>query len=143
MGTKQLVVHDALDTTVWAFASNVSSLTPTTNVASTPLAGAEMMTRGAPASTWAAALSRSVKMPVDSITTSTPRSPHGRALGSRSDRTLNESAPTEMPSPVTLTSSCSTPWVLSYFRRWALISGDVRSFTATRSMPAPDRFAAR
>ena len=82
-------------------------------------------------------------MPVDSITTSTPRSPHGNAFGSRSDSTLKESAPTEMPSPVTLTSSSSTPWVLSYFRRWALISGDVRSLTATRSMSAPNRFAAR
>ena len=51
MGTKQLVVHDALDTTVWALASNVPSFTPTTKVASTPVAGAEMMTRGAPAST--------------------------------------------------------------------------------------------
>ena len=51
-----------------------------TKVASAPVAGAEMITRGAPASRWAAALSRSVKKPVDSTTTSTPRSPQGSCL---------------------------------------------------------------
>ena len=46
MGTKQFVVHEALETTLWFSASNVSSLTPTTNVASGPHGGAEMMNRG-------------------------------------------------------------------------------------------------
>ncbi len=44
MGTKQLVVQEALETTLWASGSNVSSLTPTTKVASAPLAGALMIT---------------------------------------------------------------------------------------------------
>ena len=87
MGTKQLVVHEALETTTWRAGSNVSSLTPTTNVASASVAGAEMITRLAPPSRWAAAASRAVNSPVDSTTTSTPSSPHGSALGSRSART--------------------------------------------------------
>ena len=45
------------------------------------------MTRVAPASRWAAAESRVVNSPVDSMTTSTPSSSHGRALGSRSAST--------------------------------------------------------
>ena len=52
------------------------------------LAGALMMTFWAPAVMWAVALSASVKMPVDSRTMSTPRSPHGRAAGSFSARIL-------------------------------------------------------
>ena len=48
IGTKQLVVHEAFETTLWAAASKVSSLTPTTKVASALVAGAEMITtRGA------------------------------------------------------------------------------------------------
>ena len=65
------------------------------------LAGAEMTTFLAPASRWAAALSRSVKKPVDSMTTSTPRSPHGSLPGSRSSRTLISVPSTLSPSPVT------------------------------------------
>ena len=103
MGTKQLVVHEALDTTWWASGSKVSSLTPITKVASAPVAGAEMITRGAPASRWAAALSRSVKKPVDSTTTSTPRSPQGRALGSRSAVIWSRVPSTSMPLSVATT----------------------------------------
>ena len=55
---------------------------------SSPLAGALMITFFAPASMCALALSASVKMPVHSRTMSTPRSPHGRAAGSFSARTL-------------------------------------------------------
>ena len=72
-------------------------------MASTSVAGAEMMTRGAPASMWAAAAGPSVKMPVDSITTSTPRSAHGRALGSRSAKTEKVWSPTVMDRSVWLT----------------------------------------
>ena len=53
------------------------------------LAGAEMMTFLAPPSMCACACSPATKMPVDSITTSAPRSPHGSALGSRSASALN------------------------------------------------------
>ena len=51
-------------------------------------AGAEMITLRAPASRWAWAFVASVKMPVDSMTMSTPRSPHGSAAGSRSLKDL-------------------------------------------------------
>ncbi len=42
-----------------------------------------------------------------------------------------------MPSPSTLTSSSSRPWVESYLSRWALVAGGTRSLTATKSMSAP------
>jgi hypothetical protein len=44
--------------------------------------GAEMTTFFAPPVRCAAAFSRAVKRPVDSITTCTPRSPHGVSAGS-------------------------------------------------------------
>ena len=56
------------------------------------VAGAEMITFLAPASRCLAAPSRLVNRPVDSITTSTPRSPQGRAAGSFSFRTLSSLA---------------------------------------------------
>ena len=56
MGTKQFVVHEALETILCLAGSKVSSLTPTTKVASTLVAGAEMITRGAPPSMWAGRL---------------------------------------------------------------------------------------
>ena len=58
IGTKQFVVQLAFDTTLWTLGSNVLWLTPKTNVASAPADGAETITSGAPASRWAAALSR-------------------------------------------------------------------------------------
>ena len=59
-----------------------------------PFAGAVMTTFLAPAVTCLAASSRLVKSPVDSKTTSTPRSFHGSCAGSRSDSTLNSSPST-------------------------------------------------
>ena len=120
----------------WSLALKVSSFTPITKVASTLVAGAEMTTLDAPASRWAAAFSPSVKMPVDSTTTSTPRSDQGRALGSRSAKKRTVWPATLIPSPTTSTSSPSLPWVESNRRRWAKVSGDPRSFTATTSMSA-------
>ena len=113
IGTKQLVVQEALDTTVCTAGSKSESLTPTTNVASAPEQGAETSTRGAPPSRWRAAASRLVKMPVDSTTTSTPRSPHGSSSGLRTDRTRSESSPTLSTSPSTETSSPRRPWTES------------------------------
>src|ERR687893_150252 len=121
IGTKQLVVQEALDTTFWAAASNVSSLTPTTNVASAPDDGADTITNGAPPSRWAAALSRLVKMPVDSTTTSTPRSPQGSSLGSRTASTLRVSPSILMPSSATWTSLGSLPSTESYLSRCAMV----------------------
>ena len=73
--------------------------------------GADTITSGAPASRWAAAVSRLVKKPVDSITTSTPRSPHGRSAGSRSLSMRIESSPTRMPFLVALifSATCRAP----------------------------------
>ena len=82
-------MHEALETTLWASGSNVSSLTPTTKVASAPSEGAETITRGAPPCRWADAFSLEVNTPVDSTTTSTPRSPQGSLAGSRSARNLS------------------------------------------------------
>ncbi len=61
-----------------------------------------MITFLAPASRCLAASSRAVKKPVDSITTSTPRSPQGSAAGSRSESTLSGVPSTEIVSPSTL-----------------------------------------
>ena len=133
MGTKQFVVQDAFDTTVWTVGSKSESLTPTTKVASAPEHGAETSTRGAPPSRWRAAASRLVKIPVDSTTTSTPRSPHGRSSGLRTDRTRSESSPTLSTSPPTDTSTPRRPWTESWLSRWAMVSMDPRSLTATTS----------
>ncbi len=82
-----------------------------------PLAGAEMMTLLAPASRCAAALARSVKRPVDSMTTSAPSSRHGSLAGSVSAVTR-----TRLPSMTSASSSTSTvpgytPWTESYLNR--------------------------
>ncbi len=108
-GARQLVVHDALEITwCWA-ASYLSKLTPSATVMSSPFAGAEMMTFLAPASRCLAAFSRSVKNPVDSMTTSTPRSPHGSAAGSRSARIRSSLPPTTRPVSVVSTSPGNGP----------------------------------
>ena len=70
------------------------------------VAGAEMITFFAPASRCFWAEARSVKNPVDSITTSTPRSPHGRFAGSRSARPFS-SLPSTTREPL---SACTSPW---------------------------------
>ena len=72
-------------------------------VTSGSFAGAEMITFLAPASRCLAASSRLVNSPVDSITTSTPRSPQGSAAGSRSASTL-----TSRPSTTIAFSRAST-----------------------------------
>jgi hypothetical protein len=106
-----------------------------TIVMSSSVAGAEMMTFLAPpASMCLRASAALVKKPVDSTTTSTPRSPQGRLAGSRSDITFMVLPPILMPSPSAATSSARTPRMLSYFRRWARTSLLVRSLTATISM---------
>ena len=68
----QLVVHEAFEMTWWEPGSYVFSLTPRTMVASSPVAGAEMMTFFAPPALCPDAAEASVKKPVDSTTMSTP-----------------------------------------------------------------------
>ena len=87
IGARQFVVHEAFEMMCWRAGLYVSSLTPTTNVPSASPDGAEMMTFFAPAARWAEAAAFPVKKPVDSMTTSTPSSSHGRSAGSRSDST--------------------------------------------------------
>src|ERR1035437_7518290 len=94
IGTKQFVVHEALDTTKCFAESKVSSFTPMTKVASASLHGAETRTLGAPASRWAAPWSLVVKWPDDSIMTSTPSDFHGSSDGSRYPRTGMVAEPT-------------------------------------------------
>src|SRR5918999_1462949 len=143
-GARQLVVHDALEMMWWLSASYVSSkLTPSATVASGSVAGAEMITFLAPASRCLAASSRLVNRPVDSITTSAPRSPHGSAAGSRSASTL-----TSRPSIASAPSRTSTvpgngPKTESYLSRCASVPASVMSLTATTSMSACDSCAAR
>src|SRR3954454_21008674 len=107
------------------------------------VAGAEMITFCAPASRCFWASSRLVNSPVDSITTSAPRSDHGSAAGSRSASTL-----TSLPSTTMASSVCSTvpgygPYTESYLSRWASVLESTRSLTPTHSMSALRSCAAR
>ena len=80
-----------------------SSLTPMQMVMSGSVAGALMIDLAwRPPSRCLAAPSRFVKKPVDSTTMSTPRSPHGRLAGSRSDSTRSGLPSTTSPSSVDL-----------------------------------------
>jgi hypothetical protein len=137
IGATQFVVQEAFDTILCASGSYSSSLTPITSVMSGSVAGAEMTTRFAPASRCCCAPSRLVKKPVDSSTTSTPRSPHGRFFGSRSESTLNSSpAAVIVPSPAE-TPPSSRPSTESYSSRCAIVFASPRSLIATTSMSAP------
>ena len=140
---RQFVVHDALETTKSRSGSKVSSLTPTTKVASTSLAGAEMITRRAPASMWAAALSRLVSRPVLSITTSMPSSRQGSSSGCGSINMVTGEEPTIMVSCSTDTGSGKCPWTESLASNRASASGSPRSFTAATSTSWGDLRAAR
>src|SRR5215213_9956997 len=102
-----------------------------------------MITFCAPASRCLAASSRLVKKPVDSITTSAPRSPHGRADGSRSESTLTSRPSTDSEPFCSATSPGNRPYTESYFRRCASVLESVMSLTATISMSALDSCAAR
>src|SRR3954466_16298161 len=82
IGTRQFVVHEALETIVCLDESYLQLFTPMTMVMSSPLAGAEMRTFFWLESICLRAADASVKRPVDSRTMSTPRSFQGRAPGS-------------------------------------------------------------
>ena len=140
---RQFVVQLALLMTFCVAKLNSLWFTPYTNVASAPSHGADTMTSGAPASRCMAALSREVKMPVLSMTTSTPRSPQGSDLGSRSLSTRSSLPSTETPFLVALIVFGSTPNTESYLSRCAIWSSEPRSLTATTSMSAPRPAMAR
>ena len=87
IGTKQLVVHDALDTTKSFAGSNSSSLTPTTKVASTSLAGAEMIDPGGTGLEVGGGRPPGGEQPGRLDDHVDPERSHGRAFGSRSAST--------------------------------------------------------
>jgi len=91
-GASEFVVQEPLEKTSWLSGSSLSSFTPRTNVGTSPLDGAEMMTFLAPPLRWAAAATASVKRPVDSMTTSAPTSPQGMPAGSGTLRSRAASA---------------------------------------------------
>ena len=102
-----------------------------------------MMTFLAPAVRWAAAASRLVKRPVDSITTSTPRSRQGSLAGSVSLSTLIGLPSTTSASPVKATSPGNVPCTESYLKRWRMVAPSMRSLMATISRSAPRLATAR
>src|SRR3954453_8872903 len=142
-GARQFVVHDALEMTSCCDASYLSKFTPRTTVMSSPLAGAEMTTFLAPPAMCLAAFSRSVKKPVDSMTTSTPRSPHGNAAGSRSASTFSGLPSTSMASAPASTVPLYGPRSEAYLSSWASVLASVRALTATPSMSVCLAIAAR
>ena len=94
----QFVVQEPAEITLWFAGSYWSSLMPMMTVQSSPLAGAEMRTFFAPPLRCALASFASRKTPEDSMTTSTPASAHGIALGSFSLRTFTSWPSTEKQS---------------------------------------------
>ena len=72
-----------------------------------------MMTRFTVPCRWPAASARVVKRPVDSMTTSAPRSPQGSCSGSRSAMTRMWWSPTSRSLPSTSTGTGMRPWVES------------------------------
>jgi hypothetical protein len=141
-GATELVVQDPLENTSDAVGSRFASLTPSTKVGTSPLAGAEMITFLAPPLRWASAFGPSAKNPVDSITTSAPTEPHGMAAGSRWANTLRMLSPIVMVSPSTPTPS-RCPEMESHSRSVASVAASVMSLTATTSMSASLASAAR
>src|SRR6202012_3221343 len=81
IGARQLVVQEAQLITV-SLPSSMSWFTLNTMVFISPVAGADITTRLAPALMWFSAFSLSVKKPVHSSTTSTSWLPHGICDGS-------------------------------------------------------------
>src|SRR5699024_6194311 len=114
-----------------------------TNVASSFLPGAEMITFLAPASRCAFAFVASVNRPVDSTTTSTPRSFQGSAAGSRSASDVTSWSPILMPPSTTETGLSKRPSIESYFNRCACVSSSPKSLNATISTSAPVSWTAR
>src|SRR5262249_34681039 len=81
--------------------------------------------------------------PVDSITTSAPRSAHGSLPGSRSANALNDLPLTVISSADDFTSYGSRPRIESYLSRWARVALSVRSLAPTSSTSAPEASTAR
>merc|ERR1719486_1731174 len=143
-GPRQLVVHEAFESTLMLF-SYVVWLTPITNIGASA-DGAEMMTFLAPPLRCAEAFSMTVKMPVDSQMMSAPDSPHGTSSGFLHAKNL-----IALPSTVRVdaassydTSPLYRPWVESYLKRYAAyLTSQKGSFTAFTATSSPRSHAAR
>src|SRR3954451_16474908 len=143
IGATQFVVHDAFEMIACLSASYWSSLTTSTSVMSGSVAGAEMITFFAPASRCFCADARSVKKPVDSITTSTSKSRHGRLAGSRSARPVSSFPSTFSEPPSTSTFPLNGPSTESCRSRCAIVGTSPRSLNATTSKSPSRSCAAR
>src|SRR3984893_3760832 len=99
-GARQFVVQDAFDTTLCFAASYVLSLTPRTNVASGPSAGAEIITFLTDPRRCFLASAPLVNSPVDSTTMSAPTEAQSISPGSFVLKTLKDLPSTAMVSAV-------------------------------------------
>src|SRR6266403_1804228 len=140
-GARQLVVQEALETTLCFAGSYVLSFTPRTKVASGPSAGAEMMTFFTGARRCFFASAPLVKRPVDSTTMSAPTEAQSISAGSFVLKTLKLFPSTEMVSSVCVTVCGKLPRTESYFRRCASVLASVTSLSssAVRMMLRPMR----
>src|SRR6266540_1052352 len=143
-GARQLVVQEAFEM-MWCCSPSyaVSKLTPSATVTSGSFAGAEMITLRAPASTCFSASARFRKKPVDSMTTSAPRSAHGSAPGSASAKTGISTPSTTRASPASSMVPGNAPYTVSCRSRCASVSRPIRSFRPAHSMSRPRSCAAR
>merc|ERR1740136_12859 len=143
-GARQLVVHEALESTLMSAVYD-RWLTPITNMGASA-DGAEMMTFLAPPFRCADAFSITVKMPVDSQMMSAPSAPHGTSSGLRQAKNL-----IALPSTVRVelassndTSPLYRPWVESYLKRYAAyFTSQKGSLTALTLTSSPRSQAAR
>merc|ERR1740130_2028559 len=136
-GARQLVVHEALESTLMSAVYD-RWLTPLTNMGASA-DGSEMITFLAPPFRGADAFSITVKMPVDSQMMSAPSAPHGTSSGLRHAKNL-----IALPSTVRVdeasskvTSPLYRPWVAAYLTSQ---KGSLTAFTLTSS---PRSHAAR
>ena len=122
IGAKQFVVHEALDT-ILSSGFKSSSFTPRTIVASiSSFGGTVSNTFLAPAFRCLLRDSLSLKIPVDSITTSTFNSLHGSSAGSFIEVSFITRSSTKSLSPSTRTSLSNMPITESCFKRYARFS---------------------
>merc|ERR1719217_176129 len=136
-GARQLVVHEALESTLMSFVYFVW-LTPITNMGASA-EGAEIMTFLQPPCRCMDAFSITVKMPVDSHTTSAPDSPHGTSGGLRTAKNLIflPSTMSSLAASSYVTSPLYWPCVESYLNKYAAyFTSQKGSLTATTSAPS-------
>src|SRR5579864_4891556 len=133
-GPKQLVVQLAFEMTLCLAGSYILSLTPSTRVTSSFLAGAEMITFFTGPRRCFSASFLSVNIPVDSTTIWAPTEAQSSAAGSLVAKILMRFPQTTIESPSTFTSWCKVPRIESYFNKCASVFVSVRSLAATNSM---------